>query len=42
MMDVASWFYRIVHDIVLEYLIGRVQKSKKPINNQSARASNEH
>jgi hypothetical protein len=28
-----------VHDLILEDLIGIVQKSKKPIDNQNARAS---
>jgi hypothetical protein len=32
-VNVASYFYRIVCDIVLEYLIGKVQKLKKPMDN---------
>jgi hypothetical protein len=31
-----------VCDIILEYLIGRVQKSKKPMDNQIARVSDGH
>jgi hypothetical protein len=39
-MNVASCFYKKVYNSILEYLMGRVQKSKKPIDNQNARASN--
>jgi hypothetical protein len=39
MIDVASWFYEKVCDTFLECLIRGVQKSKKPIDDQSARVS---
>jgi hypothetical protein len=39
MEGVASCFYRRVRDLVLEGLIGKVRKSKKPMDNRSARAS---
>jgi hypothetical protein len=42
MEDVASWFYGIVRDAFLEHLIRRVRKSKKPIDDQNARASDGH
>jgi hypothetical protein len=38
MENVASCFYRKAHDAFLEHLIRRVWKSKKLIDNQSARA----
>jgi hypothetical protein len=31
-VDMASWFYKIVCDTFLECLIRRVQKLKKPID----------
>jgi hypothetical protein len=42
MVNVVSWFYRRVCDIILECLIERVQKSKKPIDDWNARASDRH
>jgi hypothetical protein len=39
---VASCFYGRVCDLILEGLIGIVQKSKKPMDNQNARASDRH
>jgi hypothetical protein len=36
---VASCFYGIVRDAFLEHLIRRVWKSKKPMDDQNARAS---
>jgi hypothetical protein len=39
MENVASWFYGIVRNAFLEHLIKRVQKSKKLMDNWSARAS---
>jgi hypothetical protein len=41
-VGVASWFYGIVCDAFLEHLIIGVQKSKKPMNDQNARASDGH
>jgi hypothetical protein len=38
---VASYFYRRVRDFILEGLIGIVRKSKKPIDDQNAGASDE-
>jgi hypothetical protein len=35
----ASCFYEIVRDAFLEYLIRRVRKSKKPVNDRNAGAS---
>jgi hypothetical protein len=40
MKGIASWFYGIVHDAFLEHLIRSIQKSKKPIDDRDARASN--
>jgi hypothetical protein len=42
MMGVASCFYRRVYDSYLKYLMKEVQKLKKPIDDQSAGASNGH
>jgi hypothetical protein len=39
MIGVASCFYRRVRDIILEYLIEKVQKSKKLMDDQNAGAS---
>jgi hypothetical protein len=39
MEDVASCFYGRVRDLVLEGLIGKVRRSKKPMNDRSAGAS---
>jgi hypothetical protein len=39
---VASCFYGRVHDLILEGLIEIVWKSKKPIDDQNAGASNGH
>jgi hypothetical protein len=36
---VASYFYRRVHNLILESLIEIVWKSKKPIDNWNAKAS---
>jgi hypothetical protein len=36
---VASCFYGIVRDAFLEHLIRRVRKSKKPMDNRNAGAS---
>jgi hypothetical protein len=36
---VASCFYGIVHDAFLEHLIRSVQKSKKPMDDRNAGAS---
>jgi hypothetical protein len=42
MMGVASWFYRRVHNSYLECLMKEVWKSRKPMNDQSAKASDGH
>jgi hypothetical protein len=42
MKVVASCFYGRVCDLILEDLIRRVQKSKKPMDNRIARASDGH
>jgi hypothetical protein len=42
MKDMASYFYGIVHDAFLAHLIRRVWKSKKPMDNWNARASDGH
>jgi hypothetical protein len=39
---VTSYFYGRVRDLILEGLIGIVQKSKKLMDNQNAKASNGH
>jgi hypothetical protein len=39
---VASCFYERVCDLILESLIGIVRKSKKPIDDQNAGASDGH
>jgi hypothetical protein len=39
---VASWFYGRVYDAFLEHLIRRVRKSKKPMDDQNAGASDGH
>jgi hypothetical protein len=39
MEGVASWFYRIVCDAFLKHLIRSVWKSKKPMDDRNARAS---
>jgi hypothetical protein len=39
---VASYFYGRVCDLILEGLIGIVQKSKKPIDDWNAGASDRH
>jgi hypothetical protein len=39
---VASCFYGIVRDAFLEHLIRRVRKSKKPMDDQNAGASDGH
>jgi hypothetical protein len=39
MEGVASCFYGRVRDLVLEGLIGKVRKSKKPMDDRSAGAS---
>jgi hypothetical protein len=39
---VASYFYGIVYDAFLKHLIRSVRKSKKPMGNRSARASDGH
>jgi hypothetical protein len=42
MEGVASCFYGRVHDAFLEHLIRSAQKSKKPMDDQNARASDGH
>jgi hypothetical protein len=42
MEDVASCFYRRVRDLILEGLMRKVQKSKKPIDDRKAGASDGH
>jgi hypothetical protein len=39
---VASCFYKIVRDAFLEHLIRRFRKSRKPMNDRNARASDGH
>jgi hypothetical protein len=39
---VASCFYGIVRDAFLEHLIRRVRKSRKPMDDQNAGASDGH
>jgi hypothetical protein len=39
---VASWFYRRVRDLILEGLIRTVRKSKKPMDDRNAGASDGH
>jgi hypothetical protein len=41
-VDVASWFYGIIHDAFLEHLIRRVWKLKKLIDDRNARVSDGH
>jgi hypothetical protein len=38
----ASYFYKRVYNTILESLIKEVQKLKKPMDDQSAKAFNEH
>jgi hypothetical protein len=42
MMGVASCFYRKVYDIILECLMAKVWKLKKPIDDRNTKASNGH
>jgi hypothetical protein len=42
MEDVASCIYRIVRNTFLERLMRTVQKLKRPMDNQSAGASDRH
>jgi hypothetical protein len=42
MEGLASCFYRRVCDIILEYLMEKVWKSKKPMGDQNTGASDRH